>query len=125
MQISVLRRPEPQLAPAQFKAIPLTIHLGAHLTDPVEQAMAQAWAKHLSSACQRTVVVQELVGLVLYLWSEDDPDGHELGEYLAGNRRPLQGLLLQVRDGAGANESFASAELAGFLGQRFEVVASS
>jgi hypothetical protein len=111
---------KPQLEP---RTIPLYIALGAHLTNPAELACARAVAQHLSNECSRAVEVSELKGLVLYLWSEDDPDGKELNEYLEGNRRPLQALLLESRQIAEADDHIARAELVPFVGQRFEIVA--
>ena len=62
-------------------------------------------------------------GLFLYLWSEDDPDGRALDDYLGDNSRPLQALLLQIRNLEGHAESLARAELLAFVGQRFEILA--
>ena len=105
----------------QPRTIPLYIPLGPNLTDPAEITYAQAVAAHLSGECGRIVEVSELKGLFLYLWSEDDPDGRALNDYLGDNRCPLQALLMQIRNLEGHAESLVSAELLPFIGQRFEI----
>jgi hypothetical protein len=105
--------------------IPLYIPLNLNLTDPAELACAEAVAEHLSSESGRVVGGDELAGLVLYLWSEDDPDGRALTEYLGDNRRPLQGLLLEARNLEGQVDRIANAELLPFVGRRFEIFAGS
>ncbi len=120
MSSQVLLRPEPQVKPQCSRKVPLYIHLGessapgVRLTDPAEVV-----AGYLSGRLGRVVTLEELKGLLLYLWSEDDVEGRALDEYLAGDRR-LQALLLQARGLSGECDRLASAELLPFVGQRFE-----
>ena len=104
------------------RTVPLFIPLSPALTDPVGLACAQAIAEHLSGKCGRAVGVSELAGLVLYLWSEDDPDGRALDKYLGERSRPLQAVLLEMRTLEGRVENLVSAELVPFVGQRFEIL---
>ena len=103
------------------RTIPLYIPLGPNLTHPAEIAYAESVAKHLSGECGLAIGVSDLAGLFLYLWSEDDPDGQALDDYLSDHRRPLQALLLQIRNLEGQAESLARTELLPFVGQRFEI----
>ena len=103
------------------RTVPLYIPLGPNLTDPCEITCAQAVAEHLSGKCGRAVELIELEGLFLYLWSEDDPDGRALDDYLGDSSRTLQAFLLEMRNLEGHAESLASAELLPFVGQRFEI----
>jgi hypothetical protein len=75
-------------------------------------------AKHLSSECDRVVGVDELEGLMLFLWSEHDVEGIPLEDY-RNESRPLQGLVVQARDSL----SQVGADLRGMLGKSFEFVA--
>ena len=118
--ISAKSAAKPQPQP---RTIPLYIPLSTKLTEPTEITYAKAVAAHLSSKCGRAVEVDELEGLFLYLWSEDDPDGRALDDYLGDNHRPLQALLLQIRNLEGQAENLMSAELLAFVGQRFEILA--
>ena len=106
----------------QPRTIPLYIPLSIKLTELTEITYAKAVAEHLSGKCGRAVEVDELEGLFLYLWSEDDPDGRALDDYLGDNSRPLQALLLETRNLEGQGESLVSAELLAFVGQRFEIL---
>jgi hypothetical protein len=110
----------PSFEPLQAvpKTIPLCIQLGANLTDPAEKACAEAVAGHLSSECDRVVAVDELDGLMLFLWSEHDIEGVPISDYLSESR-PLQGLVVHPRDSL----SQVGAELRGMLGRSFEFVA--
>jgi hypothetical protein len=105
----------PQALP---KTIPLCIALGAHLTDPAEKACAEAVAGHLSNECDRVVGVDDLEGLLLFLWSEHDIEGIPISDYL-NESRPLQGLVIHPRDSL----SQVGEELRGMLGKSFEFVA--
>ena len=105
------------------RTIPLYIPLGPNLTDPCEITCAQAVAEHLSGKCGRAVELIELEGLFLYLWSEDDPDGRALDDYLGDSSRTLQAFLLEMRNLEGHAESLVSAELLALVGQRFEILA--
>ncbi len=105
------------------RTIPLYIPLSTNLTDLAEITCAETVAEHLSSKCGRAIGLSDLEGLFLYLWSEDDPDGRALDDYLGDNSRPLQALLLQIRNLEGQAESLARAELLAFVGQRFEILA--
>ena len=106
----------------QPRTIPLYIPLGPKLTEPTEITYAKAVAAHLSSECGRMVEVSELEGLFLYLWSEDDPEGRALDDYLGDSSRTLQALLLETRTIEGDVEFQVSAELLAFVGQRFEIL---
>ena len=105
----------------QPPTIPLYIPLGPNLTVPAEIVCAEAVSAHLFSKCSRAVELSALEGLLLYLWSEDDLDGWALDDYLDDNRRPLQALLLLIRNLEGHAESFTRTELLPFVGQRFEI----
>jgi hypothetical protein len=88
------------------------------IKDPAEKACAQAVAEHLSSECDRVVALAELEGLLLLLWSEHEVDGIPVSDYLSESR-PLQGVVLEARDGLGQ----VGDELKGLLGRSFEIVA--
>ena len=114
--------PHPQAPPQQSPRPAITHPLDSNLTKLTEIACAQVVAEHLSGKCGRTVELSELEGLFLYLWSEDDPDGRALDDYLNDNSRPLQALLLETQNLEGRAESLVSAELLAFVGQRFEIL---
>lgn len=112
-----------QFEPPCPRKIPLYVHLGESLTDPAETACAKAVAGYLSGRCGCAVNLAELEGLSLYLWSEDDLEGKAIGSYLEGDGS-LQGLLLETRQESVDGASSDNADLARYVGARFEFAAA-
>jgi hypothetical protein len=130
MSNQVLNHPRPQSVSPCSRKILLYIRLsessapGVRLSNPPEVACAEAVAGYLSGRFGRPVSLAEPERLSLYLWSEHDLEGKELGFYLGGDR-PLQGLLLETRQEDGDGSSGVSDELARFVGARFEFAAAA